>query len=108
MTEIKTIDVHNLKQIYDTDEHLHLVDVREQSEWDEIHIPKAVHIPKNQINTIESLIPDHNAHIYLHCKGGTRSLNACATLMELGYKNVYSVTGGISAWAQAQYPVEIN
>jgi sulfur-carrier protein adenylyltransferase/sulfurtransferase len=42
---------------------------------------------------------DPNQTIYLHCKGGTRSLKAVNLLKDRGYKYVKSVKGGINAWS---------
>lgn len=104
--KIKTIDVHELKNCYDASPELCLIDVREDHEWQEMHIPRARHIPKDTLTSvIEQTIPDKTCPIYLHCKGGVRSLYAADCLMELGYTNVYSVDGGIMDWIGAGYPV---
>ena len=104
--KIKTIDVHELKKNYDASPDLYLIDVREDHEWQEQHIPRALHIPKDElVNVIEETIPDKEATIYLHCRGGVRSLYAADCLMNLGYQNVYSVDGGIMDWMGSGYPV---
>lgn len=106
-SDIKTIDVHELKNKMEHDSHLCLIDVREHEEWQSVRIPKAIHIPKDSISTrIETQIPDKDSPIYLHCKGGVRSLYAAQCLMDLGYQEVYSVDGGIMEWAMFGYPVE--
>ena len=105
--KIKTIDVQELKKRYDASPDLCLIDVREQHEWQEMHIPRAVHIPKDELTSvIENQVPDHTHPIYLHCKGGVRSLYAAHCLMEMGYQNVYSIDGGIMEWANSGYPVK--
>lgn len=104
---IKNIDVHELKNRMDKDPKLCLIDVRELTEWQEIHIPGALHIPKDEIAAkIESLIADKNQAIYLHCRSGVRSLYAAQSIIEKGYKEVYSVDGGIMDWAMFGYSVE--
>lgn len=104
---IKTIDVHELKNKMAEDPNLCLIDVREPDEWLSIRIPKAIHIPKDNISsTIETQIPDKNSPIYLHCKGGVRSLYAAQCLIDLGYQEVYSVNGGIMEWAMFGYSIE--
>lgn len=105
--KINTIDVHELKKRRDIDPSLCLIDVRELHEWQILRIPGALHMPKDHLpETIEALIPERDKPIYLHCKGGMRSLYAANCLMELGYKEVYSVDGGIAEWAMFGYPVE--
>lgn len=105
--KINTIDVHELKKRYDASPDLCLIDVREDHEWHEMHIPGAIHIPKdNLISTIEHKVADKNSPVYLHCRGGVRSLYAANCLAELGYKEVYSVDGGIMEWAASGYPIK--
>ncbi len=104
---IKTIDVHELKNKLEKNEALCLIDVREIDEWQMIRIPNALHIPKDLISLrIEKEFPDKEQSIYLHCKGGVRSLYAAQCLINLGYQNVYSVDGGIMEWAAYGYPIE--
>lgn len=104
--KIKNIDVHELKKRMDSQLHFYLIDVRELEEWQELRIPGALHMPKDSISlSIESVIPDKAQPIYLHCKGGVRSLYAAQILLELGYEDLYSVDGGIIQWAQSGYPV---
>ncbi len=104
---VKTIDVHALKNLYDATPDLCLIDVRENDEWQETHIPRALHIPKDTlISVINHHVLNHKCPIYLHCRGGVRSLHAANCLAEMGYQDVYSVDGGITAWVNAGYPVE--
>jgi rhodanese-related sulfurtransferase len=107
MSLIKIIEVHELKSRMEQNPDLCLIDVREQAEWDQGHIPQALLMPKDTIaSCIEAQIPDKNQVIYLHCKSGVRSLYAAQILIELGYQEVYSVDGGIMKWAMCGYPVE--
>jgi rhodanese-related sulfurtransferase len=104
---IKTINAHELKQKIDNTPSLCLIDVRELPEWQALRIPGAVHIPKDQITLeISAIVLDKNHPIYLHCKSGVRSLYAATRLVEMGYKNVYSVDGGIMDWSMFGYPTE--
>jgi rhodanese-related sulfurtransferase len=104
---IRTINVHELKNRMDLDTNLCLIDVRELEEWQEIRIPGALHIPKDTISLhIDTHVNDKALPIYLHCRGGVRSLYAAQSLIDLGYKEIYSVDGGIMEWAMFGYPVE--
>ena len=105
--KVNTISVHELKKRRDSNPKLCLIDVREDHEWQEQHIPGALHIPKDKL--VESIgveVPEHDCPIYLHCRGGTRSLHAANHLVAMGYHHVYSVDGGISEWERSGYPVE--
>lgn len=107
-SEIKTIDVIELKARMDLYPDLILVDVRELYEWKKMHIAQAIHIPGNKIKqTILDTVSDKSHPIYIHCQAGVRSLYAAQSLIELGYENVYSVNGGIIDWANQGYPIEV-
>ena len=76
-----------------------IVDVREKDEWDEGHIPNALHISRGTIELdIEDKVPDPNKVIICHCGGGGRSALAAESLQKMGYKNVRSMAGGFKAW----------
>jgi len=76
-----------------------LVDVREKHEWNEGHIPGAIHVPRGYLELqVEEAVPDKDKTVVLYCAGGVRSLMAGATLQQMGYKNVVSMAGGFGAW----------
>jgi rhodanese-related sulfurtransferase len=82
-----------------------IVDVREKDEWDEEHIPDAIHMSRGTIELdIEEKVPDTNAMIICHCGGGGRSALAAESLQKLGYKNVRSMAGGFKTWKAAGLP----
>ena len=84
-----------------------IVDVREKDEWDEEHIPDAVHMSRGTIELdIEEKIPDLNQTIITHCGGGGRSALAAESLQKIGYKNVRSMAGGFKAWKATGLPTE--
>jgi len=76
-----------------------LVDVREKHEWNEGHIPGAIHVPRGYLELqVEEAVPEKDKTVVLYCAGGVRSLMAGATLQQMGYKNVVSMAGGFGAW----------
>ena len=82
-----------------------LVDVREKDEWDESHIPDAVHMSRGTVELeVEEKFPDRNTTIICHCGGGGRSALAAESLQKMGYKNVRSMAGGFKAWKAAGLP----
>ena len=82
-----------------------IVDVREKDEWDEEHVPHAIHLSRGLIELeIEEKIPDPNTVIVCHCGGGGRSALAAESLQKMGYKNVRSMAGGFKAWKAAGLP----
>jgi molybdopterin/thiamine biosynthesis adenylyltransferase/rhodanese-related sulfurtransferase len=81
-----------------------VIDVRERNEFEEGHVPGAVHLSKGFIETrIEDLVPDRETPITLYCAAGVRSLLAARAIRELGYTDVQSLGGGFGAWKQAGY-----
>jgi sulfur-carrier protein adenylyltransferase/sulfurtransferase len=84
-----------------------LVDVREASEWEQGHLPGAVHISKSYVEQqIEAAVPDRDSEVILYCAGGVRSLFAAQTLEQMGYTNVASMSGGFQQWKGAGLPWE--
>ena len=83
-----------------------IVDVREKDEWDESHIPNAVHMSRGTLELeIEDKFPDRNKTIICHCGGGGRSALVAESLQRMGYKNVRSMAGGLKAWKVAGLPI---
>ncbi|MEO7119342.1 MAG: molybdopterin-synthase adenylyltransferase MoeB [Candidatus Limnocylindrales bacterium] len=76
-----------------------VIDVRESTEWEQGHLPSAVHLSKGFLElNIERIVPDHDAKVVLYCAAGVRSLFAARAMVELGYTDVASMTGGFEAW----------
>jgi len=86
-----------------------VIDVREQHEFEEGHIPGAVHVPRGHLESrIEGAAPDRSKPVVLYCASGNRSALAADTLERLlGYENVESMTGGITLWKDRGYDVEV-
>jgi sulfur-carrier protein adenylyltransferase/sulfurtransferase len=109
--QIKEIDpgqVHDLTSNGHADEVV-LVDVREQHEFEESHLPGAKHVPRGHLESrIEGAAPDKSQRVILYCQSGNRSALAANTLQSLlGYENVESMTGGITLWKDRGYEVEV-
>src|SRR3989440_5455950 len=65
-----------------------LVDVREKHEWNEGHIPGAVHVPRGYLELqVEEAAPDQDKTGAVYCAGGVRSLMARASFPPPGSKN---------------------
>lgn len=75
-----------------------ILDVREESEYAEGHIPGAILLPYGKIGErAEKVLPDKDALILVYCRSGRRSKIAANALVELGYTNVKEF-GGIIDW----------
>src|SRR5437588_812524 len=81
------------------------LDVRELHEWQEGHIPGAVHIARGSLESnVENAFPDRERPIVVYCSAGNRSAFAAKTLGELGYDVVYSLAGGYTDWKRNGFP----
>jgi len=84
-----------------------IVDVREDSEWNEQHIPGAIHIPLAQLNgRISELNQYKDTPVITQCKAGGRSAKALEVLKSVGFTKVYNMDGGIMAWDKAGLKTE--
>jgi molybdopterin/thiamine biosynthesis adenylyltransferase/rhodanese-related sulfurtransferase len=107
--EIEQIDSATLAAALESDSPPLVVDVREQDEWDEGHIPRAVHIPRGHLESrIERTAPDHQAPIVLYCAAGNRSAFSAKALEELGYENVTSLAPGYTGWKRDSFPTVLS
>ena len=75
-----------------------VVDVRDPDEYEIAHIAGVPQIPLGALPQRFTEL-DPNQTIYLHCKGGKRSMKALEFLRDQGFKYVKSVKGGIGAWS---------
>lgn len=79
-----------------------IIDVREDSEWNEQHIPGAIHIPLAQLNDrLLELEQYKQSPVITQCKAGGRSAKAFDVLKLAGFSKVYNMDGGIMAWEKA-------
>ena len=85
-----------------------IIDVRETAEWDQGHLPGAVHIPRGFLESrVAGTAPDSDQEILVSCASGQRSLLAAKTLADMGFTNVSSLAGGFARWKQNNHPVEV-
>jgi len=100
--EIKEVNVHQLSDQLQNGSEIKVIDIREQQEWDQGHIPGAIHIPRGYLELqIEQHIIDREKPVAVLCAGGVRSLLGARDLETMGYKNVVSVAGGFGGWKNA-------
>ena len=74
----------------------HLLDVREQSEWDAGHAPQAVLLPLSQLASRTDELP-REGRVVVVCRSGRRSLGVVAHLLGAGVDAV-NLTGGMQSW----------
>ncbi|WP_077329023.1 MBL fold metallo-hydrolase [Virgibacillus siamensis] len=98
------VNVQKLRDLLD-DENYHLIDVRNQSEWNDGRIEGA------DLKTLRSLpdllddLPEGKTYL-VHCRSGARSAIAASLMQANGYKDVKNVKGGYLAWMKEKFPVK--
>ena len=79
-----------------------LLDVRETSEYAEIHAPNTTLIPLGQLGArLNEIAAYKDKPIAVVCHSGRRSAKAVQLLQEAGYSQVNNVSGGMKAWESA-------
>lgn len=82
-----------------------IVDVRNQSEWDEGHIPGASHIMLGYLGERSGEVVNGQP-IVVQCRSGARSAIGASILLARGATEVINLQGGIRDWAAAGLPIE--
>lgn len=102
---IKETNIADVKKRMDSGEKFLLVDVREDHEWANGHLPGAVHMSRGLIERdIEVKVPESSTKMILYCGGGFRSALVADNLQKMGYSNVESMDGGWRGWLEAGLP----
>ena len=106
-TRVRETNVADVKQRIESGEKFLLVDVREDNEWANGHLPGAVHMGRGIIERdIETQVPETARKIILYCGGGFRSALVADNLQKMGYTNVESMDGGWRGWSEAGLPTD--
>src|SRR5690606_20583432 len=100
----ETVDVETVAEVRERDDVL-VLDVREQWEYDEGHIPGVTLIPMAEVSQRLDDIPADKT-VIVTCRSGNRSGQVTDYLRQQGFDNVHNMDGGILAWEAAGYDVE--
>jgi rhodanese-related sulfurtransferase len=104
-THVSETNVAEVKRRMDEGEKLLLIDVREDNEWAQGHLPGAVHMGRGIIERdIEIRVPQTDTKMVLYCGGGFRSALVADNLQKMGYTSVESMDGGWKGWLGAGLP----
>jgi rhodanese-related sulfurtransferase len=82
-----------------------VLDVRTQEEWDDFHAPNSTLIPLDQLASRLNELP-RDREIVVVCRSGNRSQQGRDILLNAGFEQVTSMTGGLNEWRASGYPVE--
>ncbi len=86
-----------------------VLDVRERDSFEEGHVKGAQLLPRGQLELrVNQELTDPTRRILVYCEFGRISLLATATLRQLGYPGAVALDGGMKAWRDAGYPVNVG
>ncbi len=109
LASVPQITVAELNELCHTERALQILDVRRPAEYRTGHVPRALTMPlANLAAKISDLRLNECGPTAVICAGGYRSSAATSILQKQGFKNLFNVTGGTSAWINAGYPVEVD
>lgn len=101
---IRQISVEEAKQAMDG-KNAQFVDVRTEAEYASGRAPRTVNLPLDSLEENMARL-DRSKPIYVICQTGRRSQKAAELLEKNGFKDLYNVEGGTTAWEKAGLPVE--
>jgi len=104
---VKTVDVGTVAKLMHS-EQAELIDVRTPAEFETLHAQGAKLFPLDRLDpkAVMSARSSADKPLYIICKSGGRSAQACEKFISAGFENVVSVAGGTTAWAAAGLPTE--
>ena len=82
-----------------------VLDVRTLEEWNEYHAPDTTLIPLDQLPSRVNEVP-RDRQIVVVCRSGNRSQEGRDILLNAGFEQVTSMTGGLNEWRASGYPIE--
>ena len=98
--EFKQVNIDKVRELVESDSVI--IDVRERREYENGHIKNAINIPLSELRERVDEIPKEKP-VYLHCRTGQRSYNAALALKNLGYNNIYNITGSFLGLSFYEY-----
>jgi glyoxylase-like metal-dependent hydrolase (beta-lactamase superfamily II)/rhodanese-related sulfurtransferase len=100
--DVESIDRIDVDDLHELGDSVQILDVREQAEWDDVHIPGSVHIPYHDIDGLPQELGDRPVAVI--CESGRRSVVAASLLQRYGRNDVlHVVEGGVGSWTRKGY-----
>jgi rhodanese-related sulfurtransferase/glyoxylase-like metal-dependent hydrolase (beta-lactamase superfamily II) len=101
--DVESIDRIGVDELHELGDSVQILDVREQSEWDDVHIPGSIHIPYHDIDGSPQGLEDDRP-VAVICESGRRSVVAASLLQRYGMNDVlHVVEGGVGSWTRKGY-----
>ena len=108
MTKFQSISVNDVYRLNQNGKAAALLDVRSPGEFSEVHAAIAKNIPLTEIqpDTLQRSGFHSDQPVYVICRSGARSRQACELLSASGFEQVFNVEGGTCAWEAQGLPVK--
>lgn len=106
-THIQHVDPKGAAKLIETNKEVVILDIRTPAEFESGHIDKAVNVDffdKSFGEKIQKL--DKSKTYLVHCAAGSRSTKSLEQFKAKGFKEIYHLDGGFSAWQSAGQPVK--
>lgn len=104
IAQLGSVSVQLLQHQLDSDQKPFVLDVRTENEWNDGHIPDALHIHGGMLRDRYQEVPS-DVPVAVICGTGYRGSIAASFLKSHGYEDVSNVLGGMSAWKSAGLPL---
>lgn len=105
---MESVSAHVLRSVLEHQQknpEIACIDVRNPDEYAEMHIAGVQNIPLGELAAHENELATKK-EIYVHCRSGVRSLQACETLEAMHLPaRIMNVEGGIMAWQREGLPL---
>ncbi|MBD3214971.1 MAG: rhodanese-like domain-containing protein [Candidatus Lokiarchaeota archaeon] len=108
MADLKIIPIETLIEFRENDKDFVLIEVLSEDQYEKEHIPGAINIPEERIETDVPKKFDKNFPIVVYCASYSchSSTNSARKLIKMGYKNVYDFKAGKRGWQHAGLKLE--
>lgn len=114
LTQVKEIMPWDLSRRLAMGESPLLLDVREAAEFERLHLPHSLNVPRGVLEqscewgydeTVPALAQARDQEIVLICRSGKRSALAALTLLRMGFSQVVSLKTGVRGWNDYEQPL---
>ncbi|MEI8374088.1 MAG: rhodanese-like domain-containing protein [Planctomycetota bacterium] len=105
---VATISPAKLAEIIQEGRKIDLIDVRTPVEFREVHLEIASNVPLDRLDPkvlMQARCESSNEPLYVVCKSGGRSQQACEKFVKAGFTNIVNIEGGTTACIAAGMPV---
>jgi rhodanese-related sulfurtransferase len=114
LTRVKEVQPWDLSRQLDDGRKLVLLDVREPAEFDTLHIPGSINVPRGVLEqscewdfdeTLPMLAAGRELDIVVICRSGYRSALVADVMQQMGYTGVVSLRTGVRGWNDFDQPL---